>query len=137
MARILALDYGSKRTGIAVSDPLRIIANPLETVSSDQLIPFLTSYCAKENVDTIVIGVPTDLFNRETHGTKGAQLIMEKIKKLFPSLSIVKADERFTSKIAFDSMLSSGISKKKRTNKELVDKLSATIILQSFMAQTT
>lgn len=137
MGRILALDYGSKRTGIAVSDPLKMIANPLETVNTSQLISFLTHYCTQEDVETIVVGIPVDLMNRETDGTKGARNIVVKLKELLPAIGIIEADERFTSKMAFDSMLSAGISKKKRSDKGLVDKLSATLILQSYMEQMT
>ena len=137
MGRILALDYGSKRTGIAVSDPLKMIANPLATVDTDELIPFLTHYLQQEELETFVVGIPLDLMNRKTHGTKGAENIVERIKGLFPHIGVVTIDERFTSKIAFDSMKVSGISKMKRADKSLVDKLSATIILQSFMEQPT
>ncbi|MEM1405186.1 MAG: Holliday junction resolvase RuvX [Bacteroidota bacterium] len=137
MGRILALDYGSKRTGIAVSDPLKMIANPLSTVDTNELIPFLTRYFQQEEVETVVVGIPVDLMSRETHGTKGAENMVKKIKGQFPHIAVVTMDERFTSKMAFDSMMASGISKKKRADKALVDKLSATIILQSFMEQTT
>ncbi|MEM9856494.1 MAG: Holliday junction resolvase RuvX [Bacteroidota bacterium] len=135
MGRILALDYGSKRTGIAVTDPLKMIANPLETIETSQLIPFLTTYCEQEEVEIIVVGFPKDLMNRSTHGTEGAQRILDTLNKRFPSIQLRPVDERFTSKMAFDTMLSAGLSKKKRSNKELVDKLSATIILQSFLEQ--
>ncbi|MEM7109400.1 MAG: Holliday junction resolvase RuvX [Bacteroidota bacterium] len=133
----MALDYGSKRTGIAVSDRLKMIASPLDTVKTEQLLSFLSTYLQREEVETIVVGLPVDLMNRETHGTKGALKITKKIKAQFPDIGVVNADERFTSKMAFEGILASGIPKKKRTDKELVDKLSATIILQSYMEQMT
>lgn len=135
MGRIVALDYGKKRTGVAVSDPLKIIATALDTVDTSQLLTFLTQYCKQEEVETIVIGKPTDLLNRETHATQGASRMSAQIKKTFPGIQVVDVDERFTSKIAFDTMLASGISKKKRKDKALVDKLSATLILQSYLEQ--
>lgn len=135
MGRILALDYGLKRTGIAVTDPLKIIANPLTTVDSDKLLVFLQDYCKKEELETIVIGMPKDLFNRETHGTAGAKKIIEVLKQKFPAIPIVEMDERFTSKMAFDTLLSAGAKKSDRQDKEKIDKLSATLILQSYLAQ--
>lgn len=137
MSRILALDYGSKKTGIAVTDPLKIIANPLDTIATSELFRYLEIYCEKEEVESIVVGIPVDMLNQETHGTKGAENLVLKIKEAFPNVQVIKIDERFTSKMAFDTMVSSGISKKKRRNKELVDKLSATIILQSYLEQNS
>ena len=133
MGRILALDYGSKRTGVAVSDSLQMIANPLDTVDTIRIIPFLKEYCRQEKVETIVIGIPVDLLNQETHATKGAQEMVSKIKKALPKIDVTEVDERLTSKMAFDTVVASGISKKKRKDKALVDKLSATLILQSYL----
>ena len=135
MGRILALDYGSKRTGIAVTDPLKIIANPLTTVSSGELLAFLEAYCKKEEVETFVVGMPKDLFDRETHGTAGAKKIILTLQKVFPAIPVVEIDERFTSKIAFEAMLSAGAKKSDRRNKSTIDKLSATLILQSYLEQ--
>ena len=135
MGRVLALDYGSKRTGIAVTDPLKIIANPLTTVSSGELLAFLEAYCKKEEVETFVVGMPKDLFDRETHGTAGAKKIILTLQKVFPAIPVVEIDERFTSKIAFEAMLSAGAKKSDRRNKSTIDKLSATLILQSYLEQ--
>ena len=135
MGRILALDYGSKRTGVAVTDPLKIIANPLTTVSSGELLAFLEAYCKKEEVETFVVGMPKDLFDRETHGTAGAKKIILTLQKVFPAIPVVEIDERFTSKIAFEAMLSAGAKKSDRRNKSTIDKLSATLILQSYLEQ--
>jgi len=135
VGRILALDHGGKRTGVAVSDPLNIIANPLDTISSDQVISFVRDYCQREEVETIVVGMPKDLLNRDTDGTAGARKVIQALKKALPEIPVVEVDERFTSKIAFDTMLSAGVKKSDRRNKATIDKLSATLILQSFLEQ--
>ncbi|TRX51622.1 Holliday junction resolvase RuvX [Fulvivirga sp. M361] len=135
MGRILALDYGIKRTGVAVTDPLQIIATPLDTVDTKTLLDFLKRYCVEEAVETIVIGMPKDLQNRDTHATVPVKKVIQSLEHVLPAIPIVQVDERFTSKMAFDTMLAAGVKKKDRRNKANVDKLSATIILQSFLDQ--
>lgn len=133
MARILAIDYGSKRTGIAVTDPLRLIASGLTTVATKQLLAFLHTYIKEETVATIVIGEPKRL-NNEPSTIEGEIIrFRESVQKQFPTLKIVRQDERFTSKMAFQTMIDSGLSKKKRRDKALVDEISATIILQDYL----
>ncbi len=137
MGRILALDYGKKRTGIAVTDPMQMIASPLVTVSSLQLHTFLSEYLEKEEVETIVVGLPVTLRNTDTHVTAEVRTLVDTLRGKFPSVSIVTVDERFTSKMAMDAMISGGMSKKDRARKENVDKISAAIILQSYLAQNS
>ena len=133
MGRLLAIDYGLKRTGIAVTDPLKIIASPLETVATKDLFGFLEKYFSNQEVEAVVIGLPVDLQNRDTDSTKSVRNFIIQFKKKFPSLPIHEIDERFTSSMAFDAMIAGGMSKKNRRNKGNVDKISASIILQSFM----
>jgi RNAse H-fold protein YqgF len=133
MARIMAVDCGRKRCGVAVTDPLQIIANGLTTVPTDQLPQFIVDYVSKEEVDLLVIGEPKDMHNMPSDSTKYIEPIINRIKKLLPAMEIKRYDERFTSKIAFQSMIDAGLGKKQRQNKELVDTISATLILQSFM----
>lgn len=135
MGRILAIDIGKKRTGIAVTDPLRIAANGLETVSTNDLMPFLESYFSKETVDVIVLGYPTQMDGSESESIKFIRPIEKKIKEKFPAKELVFADERFTSVLAHKAMLDGGLKKKARQDKALVDKISATIILQSYLEQ--
>lgn len=133
MARIIALDFGKKRTGIAVTDELQIIASGLTTVETPDLLLFLADYLAKENVELILVGKPKQLDNT---ASESEALIIPFIKKLtakFPAIPIKREDERFTSKMAFQTMIDSGLNKKKRRNKALVDEISATIILQSYL----
>ncbi len=137
MGRILAIDYGKKRCGLAVTDPLRMIANPLETVGSDQLMEYVKNYLASETVDIIVFGMPADLQNNDTHVTQDVRNLIMTYRKMFPGVRIESIDERFTSKIAFDSMLASGLNKKKRAEKSRLDKISATLILQSYLEQNS
>lgn len=134
MARILALDYGKKRTGIAVSDPIKIIANGLTTVETDKLIVFLKNYFLQEQVELVVIGLPKTLRNEDTQGTPLVEKFIPIFKSQFPTIPILTWDERFTSKMAFQTMIDSGLKKKERQNKALVDEISATIILQSYMS---
>lgn len=134
MGRILAIDYGNKRTGIAVTDPLKIIANGLTTVHTKDLWDFLTSYFQKEKVDEVVVGMPKHLNNTATDATPHVVGFVNKFKKTFPSIPIHAIDERFTSKMAFQTMIDAGLKKQQRQNKELVDEISATIILQSYMS---
>ena len=135
MGRIVALDYGTKRVGIAVTDPMRIIASPLDTVHSTQLVKFLEEYMLLEDVDVLVIGLPKTLNNTDSDITQLIREFTVYMKRKFPKLKIHNVDERFTSKIAFSAMVEGGMKKKKRKEKGTIDKLSATIILQSFMEQ--
>ncbi len=133
MSKILALDFGEKRTGIAVTDDLQIIASGLTTVNTKELIPFLKEYITNEKVESIVIGKPKQMNNTDS---QSELLILKFIKKLIPhipKINIIREDERFTSKMAFQTMIDSGLSKKKRRDKALVDEISATLILQSYL----
>lgn len=133
MGRILAFDIGRKRTGIAVTDTLKIIANGLSTIPTDTVIEFLTQYMTKERVELLVIGYPRQMNNQPSEAVVYIQPVINRIKKVFPDLLIELVDERFTSKLAFQTMIDGGVKKKDRQNKALVDTISATIILQSFM----
>lgn len=133
MGRILAIDYGRKRTGIAVSDPLKIIANGLETVPTHKVEEFLDKYIAENDVETIVVGMPRQMDNQPSESYIYIKPFVERIKKKFPSLKIDMEDERFTSVLAFRAMIDGGVKKQDRRDKALVDKVSATIILQSYM----
>ncbi|TMI92683.1 MAG: Holliday junction resolvase RuvX [Bacteroidetes bacterium] len=134
MARILAIDYGLRRTGLAVTDPLKIIASG--TVESKRLIPFLADYLKKEQVELIIIGDPKNLDDSDTHATPLVEKIIGELKKNFPSLPIQKVDERFTSKMAARAMIEMGLKKKKRRDKALIDEIAATIMLQEYLANT-
>lgn len=134
MPRILCIDYGKKRTGIAVTDPLQIIATGLTTVDSWDLIPFLKKYFEQEEVELIVIGDPKNFDNSDTHATPLVKEIIKKIEKEFPLMPITTIDERFTSKMAKQAMLDMGMKKKDRRNKKNVDEIAATIMLQEYMA---
>lgn len=133
MARIMAIDFGRVRTGIAVTDPLQIIAGGLDTIETPKLEAFLTDYFSREEVETIVVGFPKTLQNEPAEVTRQITPFVNRLKKLFPEKRIVLFDERYTSKIAFQTMIDSGIGKKARQNKALIDKISATIILQNYM----
>ncbi|HRN58429.1 MAG TPA: Holliday junction resolvase RuvX [Agriterribacter sp.] len=133
MPRILAIDYGLKRTGIAVTDPLQIIATGLTAIESPKLIDFLKAYLEKEPVEKIIIGEPRNLDDSDTHATALVQKAVEKIKKAFPGIPVEKADERYTSKMAVQAMIDMGMKKKQRRNKALVDEIAATIILQEYL----
>ncbi len=133
MPRILAIDYGLKRTGIAVTDPLKIIATALTTVESPKLIQFLKDYFKKEAVELIVIGEPKNWDESDTHATPLVKKLVEKLKKEFPHIPLKLVDERYTSKMAGDAIIEMGIKKKDRRDKSLVDKVAATIILQEYM----
>ncbi|XOV92094.1 MAG: Holliday junction resolvase RuvX [Bacteroidota bacterium] len=134
MARILAVDYGSKRSGIAVTDPLCIIASPLTTVHSGQLMDFLKNYFEKEDVQEVVFGWPTKLDGSDTNATPLVQAAINRFRKLFPDKPLFLHDEKFTSKMALHSMIEAGSKKKDRREKEgNIDKVSATIILQSYL----
>lgn len=133
MGRILAIDYGTKRTGIAVTDTLRIIATPLDTVLTAELLTFLKNYLQKEPVDEFVVGMPKTLRNEDSEIAPLVRLFVEELKKTFPGKPVHLADERFTSTLAQRAMIEGGMKKKDRQVKGNVDKISATIILQSFM----
>lgn len=133
MARILSIDYGLKRTGLAVTDPLQIIATGLTTVHSKELISFLKDYFLREQVELILIGEPKNMDDSDTHATPLVEKCIKELQKNFPAIPIKKVDERFTSKMAKDSMLEMGLKKKQRRNKALVDEIAATIILQEYM----
>jgi putative holliday junction resolvase len=134
MPRLLALDYGGKRTGIAVSDPLQIIASGLTTVDSKELLTFLKKYFETETVELVLIGLPMDLQNRDTDATQLVRNFIVKFEEAFPNQKIKTLDERFTSKMAKQTILESGVNKKTRQNKALVDEVSATILLQGYMS---
>ena len=133
MARILAIDFGHKRTGIAVTDELQIIASGLTTVSSSELMSFLTDYFSKEKVELVLIGEPKQMNNTASQSEVGIQEFLKKFSEKFPEKEIKRVDERFTSKMAVQTMIDSGLKKKQRQNKALVDEISATIILQSYL----
>lgn len=133
MGRILAIDYGRKRVGLAVTDPLQIIASPLDTVHSKDVIQYIKDYDKAENIEAIVLGMPMNLNNQPTDATLGAQQFENLLKKQFPEKPVYLQDERFTSKMAMDAMIAGGMKKKDRREKGNVDRISATIILQSFL----
>ncbi|MHB9054779.1 MAG: Holliday junction resolvase RuvX [Paludibacteraceae bacterium] len=133
MGRILAIDYGLKRTGLAVTDPLRIAANGLETIPTFEVLAFLEKYIAKEPVDIFVIGLPTQMSGEESQTMPYIRTFATNLQKKFPTIELVYVDERFTSVLAHKAMLDGGLKKKARQNKALVDKISATIILQSYL----
>tara|TARA_B100000902_G_scaffold76162_1_gene81000 strand:+ start:2945 stop:3358 length:414 start_codon:yes stop_codon:yes gene_type:complete len=133
MARLLAIDFGTKRTGIAITDEMQIIASGLTTVLTKDLISFLKDYFAKENVELIIIGEPKQKDGTHSDVEKCIKNFILKLVKIFPTLRVERMDERFTSKIAFNTMIESGLSKKKRQNKSLIDQISATIILQDYL----
>ncbi|WP_299104405.1 Holliday junction resolvase RuvX [uncultured Tenacibaculum sp.] len=133
MGRILAIDFGKKRTGIAITDELKIIASGLTTVDTNNLIPFLKEYIAKENVELFVIGKPKQMDNTDSESEQLIAPFITKLEKEIPSIPYKRVDERFTSKMAFQTMIDSGLKKKQRQNKALVDEISATIILQSYL----
>lgn len=137
MGRILAIDYGTKRTGFATTDPLKIIATSLETIQTNVAMQYVKDYVEKEDVECFVIGLPVGLDGKETDNTKPAQSFAKKLEKNFPNKPVHYIDERFTSKMAEASMISGGMKKKDRRVKGNVDKISATIILQSYLEQNS
>ncbi len=137
MARILSIDYGLKRTGLAVTDPFQIIATGLTTVESPKLIAYLKDYFSKEQVELIIIGEPKNLDDSDTHATPLVKKIIEKLKKEFPSIPIKTVDERYSSKMAKEAMIEMGMKKKERRNKALVDEIAATILLQEYLNSKT
>jgi len=133
MSRLLSIDYGKKRTGIAVSDPLQIIANGLTTVETSRLLDFLADYLQKEEVSCIVVGLPRQMNNEPSENMKRIEPFVNRLRKLYPHIPVEYFDERFSSKMAQQTMIDGGVKKKGRQNKALVDEISATIILQGYM----
>lgn len=133
MPRILAIDYGGKRTGLAVTDPLQIIATGLETIPSRELIPYLKKYLASEPVERIIIGMPKNWDDTDTHGTPLVKEAIKQLQRAFPGMPIQPVDERYTSKMAKDAMLEMGMKKKDRQVKGNVDLIAATILLQEYL----
>jgi putative Holliday junction resolvase len=134
MGRLLAIDYGLKRTGLAVTDPLRIIATALETVDTAHLLTYLEGYLKRETVDAWVVGMPKNLNGLDTEMTSHVRQLIAKLQQKFPDKPVYEADERFTSRMAQQAMISGGMKKKDRQVKGNVDKISAVLILQTFMA---
>ncbi len=137
MGRILAIDYGRKRVGIAVSDPMKMIANGLTTVHPKDLIEFLKDYFNKEKVDTLVVGYPRKMNNQASEAVNYINPFLKKFKKEFPDIPVQLEDERFTSKMAQQAMIDGGMKKGERQKKENIDRISATIILQSYLQHKT
>ena len=135
MPRILAIDYGQKRTGIAVTDEMQIIASGLTTIPSATAIPFLKEYFAKEKVAKVLIGEPKQMNGMPSESTAVIEAFVLQFTTTFPDMEIIRVDERFTSKIAFQTMIDSGLSKKQRQNKGLVDEIAATILLQDYLSR--
>ena len=136
MGRILAFDYGTKRVGLAVTDPLQMIASPLEMVPTNQIFPFLKDYLAKEEVEAFVLGWPKDLKGRDTDSSQGVHQFFQTLRNRYPAIGVHKVDERFTSSLALDAMIAGGSKKKdRRKSSGKVDTVSATIILQSYLEQ--
>ncbi len=133
MARIVAIDYGRKRVGLAVTDPFQIIANGLDTVAAKDVLSYLEKYFQTEEVECIVVGYPKQMNNEDSESVKYLKPFLGQLKKKFPDMPIEMVDERFTSKIAFQTMIDGGLGKKARRDKAMIDKVSATIILQSYM----
>ena len=133
MARILSIDYGGKRTGLAVTDPLKIIATGLCTVETPKLKAFLKDYFSKEQVEQVIIGMPVNWNDSATHATPLVQQFIKDFQKNFPSIPIREVDERFTSKMAAQAMLQMGLKKKQRQNKSMLDEIAATIMLQEYL----
>lgn len=134
MARILCIDYGLKRTGIAVTDPLQIIATGLTTVASPELIRFLSDYFAKEAVERVLVGEPRNLDDSDTHASGPVRNLVKKLKKEFPQIPVEMVDERYTSKMAVRAMIDMGMKKMQRRNKSLVDEIAATLMLQEWLS---
>ena len=133
MARILSIDYGGKRTGLAVTDPLQIIATGLTTVETPKLVKFLKEYIAKEPVEKVIIGMPVNWDDTDTHATPLVKKFIAVFQRTFPHIPIIEVDERYTSKMATQAMLAMGLKKKQRQNKAMVDEIAATIMLQEYM----
>lgn len=136
MGRILAIDYGTKRTGIAITDELQLIASGLTTVSTTELIPFLANYFASEKVELVLVGEPKQMDGTASTVEESILKFLKKFSEKFPTMIVKRFDERFTSKMAFQTMIDSGLKKKQRQNKALIDEISATIILQDYLHST-
>jgi putative Holliday junction resolvase len=135
MPRILSIDYGGKRTGIAVTDPFKMIATGLCTVETPKLIQFLKDYFAKEAVEQVIVGMPSNWDDSATHATPLVERFLKDFQKQFPTIPIQTVDERYTSKMATDAMLQMGLKKKERRDKAMVDKIAATIMLQEYLSK--
>mgnify|MGYP001024820665 CR=1 FL=1 len=133
MGRVIGIDYGTKRVGLAVTDPLQIIASPLDTVRAHLVLDFLSKYCQEEDTESFVVGMPLNMNNSDTDATSHVKGFVKRLKKKFPEKPIHLQDERFTSKEALNAMIEGGTSKKYRRDKGNIDKVSATIILQSYL----
>ena len=133
MPRIIAIDFGLKRVGVAVTDELQITCNPLDTIPNNKIFDFIKEYLSNENVECIVVGLPKRLNNEATHATSHVYAFKNKLDQLYPTMQIELHDERFTSKMAMAAMIEGGMSKKDRAKKENLDKISASIILQSYL----
>ncbi|WP_298151368.1 Holliday junction resolvase RuvX [Flavobacterium sp.] len=134
MPRLLAIDYGIKRTGIAITDEMQLIASGLTTIPSETAIAFLADYFSKEKVEKVIVGKPMQMNGQPSESTEIIEKFVVLFQSRFPQMPVVRADERFTSKMAFQTMIDSGLSKKQRQNKALVDEIAATILLQGYMA---
>ncbi len=137
MGRILGIDYGQKRVGLAVSDPLNMFATPLETVTVEQVTDFLKQYIAAEPVDLFVVGYPRHLNNTPSQNAPRVTAFVTHLKRTFPAVPVILADERYTSKMAFQAMIDGGLKKKARRDKATVDKISAVLILQEYLQNNT
>jgi len=133
MGRILSIDYGKKRTGIAVTDPLKIIANSLTTIDTPQLMPYLRQYFGTEEVERVIIGMPVNWDDSDTHATPLVRHFIQGFRKNFPVIPIEEVDERYTSKLASQAMVDMGMKKKQRQDKSMVDRIAATIMLQEYL----
>lgn len=134
MSRILAIDYGFKRTGLAITDPLQIIASGLTTVNTPELLSYLTKLIPSEDIQTVVVGLPKQMDGSPSQSFEMIEEFIQKFKTQFPGVQIVRIDERFTSKIASRTLVDSGLKKKKRQEKGLIDEVAATILLQDYLA---
>lgn len=135
MPRILAIDYGQKRTGIAITDEMQIIASGLTTIPSETAIAFLKDYFSKEKVEKVLIGEPKQMNGEPSQSTEIIEKFVTQFKNVFPEMAIERVDERFTSKMAFQTMIDSGLKKQQRKNKALIDEISATIMLQDYLTR--
>jgi putative holliday junction resolvase len=133
MGRILAIDYGKKRVGLAVTDPMQMIASPLATIAANEIEPYLTGYLASEAVDEFVVGYPVQMNNKPSESVKYIDPFLNRLRKLFPDKPVHLFDERFTSKMALRTMIDGGVKKKDRRDKSMVDRISASLILQSYL----
>jgi putative Holliday junction resolvase len=136
MGRILAIDYGTKRVGIAVTDPLKIIASSLTTVHANEILAFLTDYSQKEEIELIVVGLPKQMDGQASDSEIHIAQFLKKLKQSLPLIPVVRYDERYTSKMAFQTLIDAGYKKKQRQDKKLLDSVSATLILQGYLLST-